>query len=321
MSAIAYNIQGEPFEVPPHVVAFRAKRLKPRGAPEVFYGIDGLPLVVPVDAGIDEVRSLIGDIADGETLRLRLDPIDEEGRLVDKVPPAYVQVTPRRCAPVAEASVRPALGSDAVSVVVLEAMRTNANLAQAVVEKLPAIMDAAAKVLAAADGAGMPTRAPLALPAPAAVAEEKDASSKEESRPRNATAEMLESISAVMDSAWPYAKIAATVFGNRGGARNSVAAALDESEPAADNDRLKPPPRTERPDVQAPSDPGEVMRHMNAVQSRLTDEERSVARAAAAEMSPEEVQRWIAALGKLSVDEAVAEVRRLIGGAKAGGAS
>ncbi len=321
MSAIAFNIQGEPFEVPPQVVAFRAKRLKPRGAPEVFYGVDGLPLVVPVDAGIDEVRNLIGDITDGETLRLRLDPIDEEGRIVEKVSPAYVQVTPRRTAASVDTAARPACGSDGVSAVVLEAMRTNATLAQTVIEKLPAIMDAAAKVLAAADGAGMPARTPpVHVEATSDAPAEDEAVSKPDNRPRNATAEMLQSISAVMDSARPYAKIAATMFGGRNGARNGVATAFEDEVPREPRVPAAKP-TTAKAAASATPDPVQVMRHMNEVQARLTDDERAVARTAAAEMSPDEVQHWIATLGDMSVEQAVDEVRRLIAGTKTGGVS
>ena len=54
MSELAFNMSGEPFDVPGAATGWRVRRLKPRGAPEVVYGRDGLPLVLPIDAGIDD---------------------------------------------------------------------------------------------------------------------------------------------------------------------------------------------------------------------------------------------------------------------------
>jgi hypothetical protein len=56
MSEIAFNVNGEPFEVPPAMAAWRVRKLKPKGAPEVVYGRDGLPLFLPMDADIEDLR-------------------------------------------------------------------------------------------------------------------------------------------------------------------------------------------------------------------------------------------------------------------------
>jgi hypothetical protein len=60
-------------------------------------------------------------------------------------------------------------------------------------------------------------------------------------------------------------------------------------------------------------DPMALMAHMEAVKALLTDEERAIAQAAAEEMSPEQVQHWIATLSALSVEQAAAEIRAKIG--------
>jgi len=56
MSEIAFNISGEPFDPPPATAAWRVRKLKSKGAPEVVYGRDGLPLFLPRDADIEELR-------------------------------------------------------------------------------------------------------------------------------------------------------------------------------------------------------------------------------------------------------------------------
>src|SRR5438874_1332504 len=50
MSELAHNLNGESFEVPPAAVAWRVRKLKAKGAPEVVYGREGIPLILPIDA-------------------------------------------------------------------------------------------------------------------------------------------------------------------------------------------------------------------------------------------------------------------------------
>src|SRR5262249_51341388 len=73
MSELAFNLSGEPFEVPAHAVGWRVRRMKQRGekgAPEVVYGRDGLPLVIPIDGDMNDLRRALE-----EPGRLRLDPV------------------------------------------------------------------------------------------------------------------------------------------------------------------------------------------------------------------------------------------------------
>src|SRR5262245_15232601 len=69
MSELAFNRNGEGFDVPPTVMEWRVLRMRPRGAPELAYGRDGRPLTVPVDADIDELRDAVGTPG-----KYRLDP-------------------------------------------------------------------------------------------------------------------------------------------------------------------------------------------------------------------------------------------------------
>ena len=84
MSELAFNANGESFEVPATVTGWRVRRMKPRGAPELVYGQDGRPLTISVDADMDELRDAVGGVLG----RYRLDPINDEGRCIDSVPPA-----------------------------------------------------------------------------------------------------------------------------------------------------------------------------------------------------------------------------------------
>ena len=56
MSELAYNINGEGFEPPETATGWRVRRMKPRGAPEVVYGKDGLPLTIPLESDLEELR-------------------------------------------------------------------------------------------------------------------------------------------------------------------------------------------------------------------------------------------------------------------------
>ena len=58
MAELAFNVHGEPFEVFAATIGWRVKRLEAKGAPEVVYGRDGLPLVLPVDSDLDDLRDV-----------------------------------------------------------------------------------------------------------------------------------------------------------------------------------------------------------------------------------------------------------------------
>src|SRR4051812_1801378 len=134
MSELAFNLNGEPFEVPETAVAWRVRRLKRKGAPEVIYGREGTPLVLPIEADIDDLRNEVR----GEG-RYRLDPVDDRHRMISDAPAAYV------CIHVSEPTVVPTpltrpdvAGTDHV---LLEAMRMNTELARTIVEKFPLMLE------------------------------------------------------------------------------------------------------------------------------------------------------------------------------------
>jgi len=85
MSDLAYNLAGEPFEVPNMAGGWRVRKLKPKGAPEVVYGREGIPLILPIDADMDALRHEAR--TEG---RYRLDPVDEHNRMIPNATAAYV---------------------------------------------------------------------------------------------------------------------------------------------------------------------------------------------------------------------------------------
>src|ERR1051325_8610924 len=87
MSALAYNLNGEPFELPPNTAGLRVRKLKTKGAPEPVPGRDGLPLFLPLDADIEDLRREAR-----EPGRYRLDPVDEHNRAIPNATAAYVWV-------------------------------------------------------------------------------------------------------------------------------------------------------------------------------------------------------------------------------------
>jgi len=157
MSELAFNLNGEPFDLPPTAAGWRVRKFKPKGAPEVVYGRQGTPLVLPIDADIEDLRRETR----GSEGRYRLDVIDENNRPIAGAPSAYVCIHADDVpAPAPEpAPVRNQLpaGPDQA---VIEAMRVNSDLARSVVEKFAMILESSALLLRAADNAGMPARPP-----------------------------------------------------------------------------------------------------------------------------------------------------------------
>jgi hypothetical protein len=88
MIPLAFNFDGEAFELPPTAVGWRVKRLRAgKGAPELVYNSDGLPLVIPLETDMEDLRRTI--VVPG---KYRLDPVDEEHRVLKGADAAYVLV-------------------------------------------------------------------------------------------------------------------------------------------------------------------------------------------------------------------------------------
>lgn len=330
MSELAFNLNGDAFDVPANAVGWRVRKMKSKGAPEVAYGRNGQPLVLPIEADVDDLRAEVN--APG---RYRLDPVDDENKTIAGAPAGYVMV--HELAPVApsaaaqSASLAPL--PEASQSVVLESIRMNAEIARMCLDRFPMMMEAAAMVLRAADGAGLPAREPRG-----AVDDDQDDSEESEdnevTKPRTDVGGLLEQLGKLATIAAPLL----AAFG-KGGAP-SIAEALDWRKAATAQPKPKKAINAPRPDssgdgAQTPTaepEPEnaanvlatigpEAMAHFIAVQNALTAEEAAIAREVAKDISRAEQAAWLVDLKTLSVPEAVAKVRSLIAGTKTESAS
>lgn len=280
MSEMAFNVNGEPFEVPAAATGWRVRKLKQKGAPEVVYGRDGLPLVLPVDAELDDLRREVGTPG-----RYRLDPVDQGNRPIPAAPAGYVFIHATDQEPSSETSAGLVTHTDNVAI---EAMRMNAEIAKSVVDRFPLMMEAAANLLRAADGAGLPARQRVVEE----VEEEDDGGSEPD----------LNSLIAQI--------VPMVVAGLSGKKMPKLETLLDWRKATS---RKTAPSKTDT-EALPPIDPA-TMAHFMAVQAALTPEEADIARATAAELAPAELRSWFQELADLSVPDAVAKIRSVIGGA------
>jgi hypothetical protein len=323
MSELAFNQNGDNFEIPAGVTGWRVRRMKPRGAPELAYGKDGRPLVIPIESDMDDLRDAVGQLG-----RYRLDPVNEDGKIVESVPAAYIQVVngERNAAP----GPNPQPESESA---VREAMRLNTELARSVIDQFPNMMTAAAELLRAADGAGIPARVPRIVELDESDADDDGDEDAEDGPPAPAGFDL----NALLPQLLP---LLMALFGKGG---IDLSAMLDWRKAAPKAPRPQTTARTASattgtPDSQhdagasvdsasagatlPPLDP-QTMAHFIAIQSALAPDEAALAREVAGELAPAELRAWFDELSKLSVPDAVVKIRSLIGkpAAKKGDAS
>lgn len=345
MSELAFNALGDSFEIPAAVTGWRVRRMKPRGAPELVYGRDGRPLTVPIECEMDDLRTAVG----GALGRYRLDPIDDNQRVIEGVPAAYVQVVkPERAAEEPQTPTP----SDGTESVLREALRANTELARAVIDRFPEMMSAAAELLRAADGAGLPARLPRLLREATDRDEDDDDDDDDDLDPIDAPAGFdlntlvaqivpvlvtglmsgkvkLPGLAALFD--WRKAQPAETQEAQdvpaSPSAKRKKTRAADPAPADTSTREAEEPADVDGADAQAdtamdlpPLDPA-TMAHFLAIQSALTPAEAVLAREVASELSPAELRAWFDELGKLDVARATDKIRAVISGAKSGGAS
>jgi hypothetical protein len=156
MSELAFDANGDPITFPAEAEELRVRRFRNpgmRGACEVVHDRDGAPLYVPIDMSYVELRHLV-DAAPG---RYRLDPVDAARRVIANALPAYITITESRSVAMSSA------GDDRDSVI-RELARANAEMTKTIADRFANVMQAAADLLRAADGAGLPRREPAAPP-------------------------------------------------------------------------------------------------------------------------------------------------------------
>lgn len=273
--SLAFNVHGEPFEVPATATMWRVRRVKPKGAPEVVYGRDGAPLLLGIGADVEDLKR-----ENVEPGRYRLDAVDDNQRPVLDVAPAYVLLHGET-----KATSRAAADRDQVLLEALrltsEAMRAQTELARVVVEKFPAMMESAAVLLRAADGAGLPARQPIAIPVP----DQDDEDDDDQEPPPPPPAPPGPDLATVIAQALPM--VMATF------------ASKNAAPPAA-------------PERAAVADSPAALSHFRAIQQELTPPERRLSQALVEELAPEDRRSWLGELATLTLPAAVERVKALL---------
>ena len=322
-SELAFNANGEPFAVPETATGWRVRRLRGgRGAPELVYGRDGRPLTLGIEAGMDELRDAV-EVSG----RYRLDAIDDEGKVVEHVPPSYVQVTvaERNAAPVEPAPPIVLTSVDhALREVVranVELVRTTSELAKTVATQHPDLVKAAAEILRAADGAGLPRREPMADWAD----DDDDEAEDTEEAPKpafdfNVLMSHLSPVIARLTGIDPtkMAILAGSPGPVASGAAPQAATPSASAAPARSTTTSSQPRRaiasdkeasTEDTSASKPAAAANPMAHLAAIQAQLTAEERTFVQGVIAQLSPADLIQWRDQLAHSTVDEAVAAIR------------
>ena len=305
MSQLAFNIHGERFEAPADIVFWRVRRLKPggRGTPEVVFGNDGLPLLISSEADVEEFRRVVGN-APG---RYRLDAVNEDQRGCENAVPSYLQLRGEVADESAPAA--PSSGHDELLRMVVAA---NTEMARCIAEKFAGVMDSAATLLRAADGAGMPQRDVQVID----VAEVRNAPSMPIEETDAAAGELSAILRSALDQVMPL--VGHTINTRVLGLSNEQSLALlgtgaaTPAEPEAPS--VTHPPFSDdvdtSPHIELP--PKDLIAHMFAIEKELDATEVALVRKAVGQMKPDTLTAWREKLAVLTPKEAAEMVRRQV---------
>lgn len=348
MSELAYNQSGDPFDVPASATAWRVRRLKAKGAPEVVYGSDGLPLTLPIDAGVEELKAEV--MTPG---RYRLDPVGDGQRQIPDATSAYVYVQPPR--EVRETNPGGAVSTMPLDSVVSELLQANnraleshANLARIVIERFGGTMESASTMMRAVPPSPAPVMAPVAEPLPSHE-DEDDEDDDGEAAPTLPAAGgevpamlvqwgtaiaaaifsgqiKLPSLSGLLDwrkaapaTAPTVTAQAETVCACRTAASSSGARSSTTATSTASDLAPAQPLAVSSSDAPAKAGmavlaslPPAAMGRLMALQQALSPQERALAMATIQELSASQLRAWADELASLSPEEALTKVRQLL---------
>lgn len=315
MSELAFNKDGERFKPSPKAAHWRTRRVRDRGL-EVVYKRGGCsPLTVPIDCTEEEFADEVGRVRG----KYRLDQLDDNFEPIGDAPPAYVFVhaphddAESTAAPDDEAAPaprRPLRRFEApapmseTGLLLKEAIHVNAEVSRCIAEKMSSVLEAAAHLVQAADGAGMPARQPLdlrnAVAANVSEPEEGDDEGDDDERqPHSTWADVVKECLSYVD----------VFLGMKRGATRARNAA-PSAEPRAGERTAKA--------ADAPVEITSEMRaHFMAIFLKLTTEEQAFAKEVANELTETERSHWMRELMTMSVDEAVAMFRSKMTGTPA----
>lgn len=324
MSELAFTVTGDTFEVPSTVTAWRVRRLKPRGAPELVYARDGRPLTLPIEADLDDLHEAVTTPG-----KYRLDPIGDDGKGVENVPAAYIQVTKgERNAGADHATERitdprvdntvVGLGQAVVEAVRLnaEALRQNAEISMRAVDRLPQLMEAMTTMLNVATGTQLyalqQREVPLTLRNAANDDDEHDDADDGEDAPAPAFP-FLPGLDINKVVAQVASDVVTRLMDRLNGKPTQASAVTQPTAEPQPQPAVHPAPKvastpTADPTSAVPTDPA-IMAHFLEVKNALTREEQALVGALARDLTPAEQAAWFNALRPLSVANAVASVR------------
>jgi hypothetical protein len=343
MSQLAYNAEGIRFTPPPATAAWRVRRCKKKkGAPELVFDADGVPLAIDRDATIEELRAEVV-----EPGKYRLDPLDEEQRPIPDATPAYVMVheMPERNG---EATSMASGSVDTTAALLTEVLRSNleANraslaLGQTIVDRFAGVMESAA-VLVRAVGGIPPVPAAVAGTDVAVLVEADEADDREQDVPAQGldlnalVAQVVTSVvTAVCSGQMKLPSLGSLLDWRRAAptASTSVSAkpaATDAPSDTTTRTTASSTPATAGRSTGAPTGASSesptvptsalalaalspaAMGQLMAVQQALAPEERTLALAVIRELPPSELQVWAQELTKLPLESAVAKIREVL---------
>lgn len=165
---LAIDVDGQPIDIPPEVVAWRLRRVKGAGRPGLVHDAMGRPITLPISATFQDLYDLAGP---GKYI---LDPINEFGRHCQDVASGVTGVIQPQIAEDPEPSPRSSLrntstsGNQDVMYALLDKLiqtvDAHTKIAELVVSRIPSMFDSCAGLVTAADGAKLPARTPPPMP-------------------------------------------------------------------------------------------------------------------------------------------------------------
>lgn len=349
---LSYDKRGVAFGVPAEAARWRVRRFSrpgsrgtcevvttrngAQGANEaVVYGEDSTPLTIDIEADAAEFRAAVGEVPG----LYRLDAIDADGDDCEKVSAAYLYIEGRATNDNTSASGAPPAGSS-LEYALVESVRANSDAIKTMSQSTSVLLEAAAGLVRAADGAGMPRREPAADPADYyAVDGDDDVDDIDDEEGEEAQPDPWSALLAqISQMAQVFLQGRAAPGQRRGdvGARRRPAPSVDASSarergPAAPmgggnaherdasiadavNDNEAPAPSSPRPASDASA-------HFVEIQARLTPDERTFIGQAINRMSVTDLMTWRDHLLELSVDDAVAMIKAQISQTQSGQAT
>lgn len=145
---LAWDKDGDPVELPETATRWRVRRVNPSGGPSAV-NAHGEPLMIALEATADDLSEALGSVGERRAGRFRLDPVDDNGRIVSS--------TPCYCAVLGGGG--GGGGGDALATIPAMA-RTNGDVVAAMTAQISTLVQAVAQLVAAVDSAGV-SRRPL----------------------------------------------------------------------------------------------------------------------------------------------------------------